>query len=69
MSVLYPGTAICTDSVTWTDAKGNWYERTEWHLPDYRNPPPIFNPFWGILGLTQTVRMKYPTFGHSNTER
>jgi Amidohydrolase family len=33
MSVLYPGTAICTDSITWVDAEGNWYEGTEWPLP------------------------------------
>ena len=33
MSVLYPGTAICTDSVTWVDANGNWYEGTDWPLP------------------------------------
>jgi N-acyl-D-glutamate deacylase len=34
MSVLYPGTAICTDSITWTDEKGNWYEGTDWPVPD-----------------------------------
>ena len=34
MSVLYPGTAICTDPVTWVDADGNWYEGTDWPLPE-----------------------------------
>lgn len=34
MSVLYPGTAICTDSIPMTDAKGAFYEGTEWPLPE-----------------------------------
>ena len=34
MSVLYPGTAICTDAIPWVQADGSFYEGKEWPLPD-----------------------------------
>ncbi len=34
MSVLFPGTAICTDAIPWVDAKGAFYKGSEWPLPE-----------------------------------
>ena len=34
MSVLYPGTAICTDCIPYTTPEGTFYEGTEWPLPE-----------------------------------
>jgi len=34
LSVLYPGGAIATDAMPWTDAKGNIIEGDVWPLPD-----------------------------------
>ena len=39
MSVLFPGTAICTDSVPWTDAKDAFYQGSDWPLPKLGNHP------------------------------
>jgi N-acyl-D-glutamate deacylase len=33
MAVLYPGIAICTDSIPWMDDKGVFYTGKEWPLP------------------------------------
>lgn len=33
MSVLYPGTAICTDGIQWITPKGEWFKSSEWPLP------------------------------------
>ena len=33
MSVLFPGTAICTDGIPWVDSTGAFYEGTEWPIP------------------------------------
>ncbi len=40
MSVLFPGTAICTDSVPWVDAAGAFYTGTDWPLPEHLNSHP-----------------------------
>ncbi|KDN27468.1 D-glutamate deacylase [Vibrio fortis] len=40
ISVLYPGTAICTDGLPWVAPNGTFYEGTEWPLPkDLNNHP------------------------------
>lgn len=33
-SILYPGAAICSDSVPWTDAQGLFISGTDWPLPE-----------------------------------
>ena len=40
MSVLYPGTAICTDAIAWVQPDGSFYEGSEWPLPDNLNSHP-----------------------------
>ena len=34
MSVLFPGTSICTDCIPYTTPEGTFYEGTEWPLPE-----------------------------------
>lgn len=34
MSVMYPGTAICTDGVQWVTPEGEWFTSKEWPLPE-----------------------------------
>ena len=34
MSVLFPGTAICTDGVQWVTSDGKWFYGKDWPLPE-----------------------------------
>ncbi len=34
MSVLFPGTNICSDAISWLDSQGNWFEGSDWPLPE-----------------------------------
>ena len=42
MAVLYPGIAICTDSIPWVDPKGVWCKGKEWPLPEGLGGHPRF---------------------------
>lgn len=40
MSVMYPGTAICTDGLAYVQADGSFFESDQWPLPDGLNNHP-----------------------------
>ncbi|WP_170574717.1 amidohydrolase family protein [Ruegeria atlantica] len=40
ISVLFPGTAICTDGLPFVQADGSFYEKDEWPLPEGLNNHP-----------------------------
>ena len=40
LSVLYPGTAICTDAIAWVKPDGTFFEGSDWPLPKGLNSHP-----------------------------